>query len=56
MILAKVDSSYVCLIPITFPFLSMEGIKVTLRMAGRALRKGRAVRAPAPPQPAQQQA
>ncbi len=44
---------YICLIPLTFPFLGMEGIKVTLRMAGRALRKGRA--APAP-QPAQQQA
>jgi radical SAM superfamily enzyme YgiQ (UPF0313 family) len=28
---------YVMLIPLTFPFLGMEGIKVTLRMAWRAL-------------------
>ncbi len=32
---------YVCLIPLTFPYLGMEGIKVTLRMAWRALRGGR---------------
>ena len=38
---------YVCLIPLTFPFLGMEGIRVTLRMAWRALR-GRRPRA-APP-------
>jgi radical SAM superfamily enzyme YgiQ (UPF0313 family) len=31
---------YICLIPITFPFLGVEGIKVTLRMAWRALRGG----------------
>src|SRR5262245_6876829 len=29
---------YVLLIPLTFPFLGMEGIKVTLRMAWRAIR------------------
>lgn len=33
---------YVCLIPLTFPFLGMEGIKVTLRMAWRAVRGRRA--------------
>jgi len=32
---------YVCLIPFTFPFLGMEGIKVTIRMAWRAIRRGR---------------
>jgi anaerobic magnesium-protoporphyrin IX monomethyl ester cyclase len=32
---------YVCLIPLTFPFLGMEGIKVTLRMAWRAIRRPR---------------
>ena len=37
---------YVCLIPLTFPFLGMEGIKVTLRMAWRAIRRPR----PAKPQ------
>ena len=36
---------YVCLIPLTFPFLGMEGIKVTLRMAWRAVRR------PRPPRP-----
>jgi hypothetical protein len=36
---------YVCLIPLTFPFLGMEGIKVTLRMAWRALR-GQGLRKP----------
>jgi radical SAM superfamily enzyme YgiQ (UPF0313 family) len=36
---------YVCLIPLTFPFLGMEGIKVTLRMAWKALRNQR----PPPP-------
>ncbi len=39
---------YVCLIPLTFPFLGMEGIKVTLRMAWRAIRRPR----PAKPQSA----
>src|SRR5262249_46460724 len=29
---------YICLIPLTFPFLGVEGIKVTLRMALRAPR------------------
>jgi hypothetical protein len=28
---------YVALIPITFPFLGLEGIKVTLKMAWRGL-------------------
>jgi len=28
---------YILLIPLTFPFLGMEGIKVTLRMAWRAI-------------------
>jgi hypothetical protein len=28
---------YVILIPITFPFLGLEGIKITLKMAWRAL-------------------
>ncbi len=37
---------YVCLIPLTFPFLGMEGIKVTLRMAWKAVRNQR----PPPPQ------
>lgn len=37
---------YVCLIPLTFPYLGMEGIKVTLRMAWRAIRR------PRPPRPA----
>lgn len=32
---------YVCLIPLTFPYLGMEGIKVTLRMAWRAVRRSR---------------
>jgi anaerobic magnesium-protoporphyrin IX monomethyl ester cyclase len=36
---------YICLIPLTFPFLGMEGIKVTLRMAWRAVR-GQRARAP----------
>lgn len=40
---------YVCLIPITFPYLGVEGIKVTLRMAWRALRGHGAPRSlPAP--------
>ena len=40
---------YVCLIPLTFPFLGVEGIKVTLRMAWKALRRNRPPRAlPAP--------
>jgi hypothetical protein len=30
---------YILLIPLTFPFLGMEGIKVTLRMAWRAIRR-----------------
>ena len=38
-------SLYVCLIPLTFPFLGVEGIKVTLRMAWRAIRR------PKPPKP-----
>ena len=32
---------YVCLIPLTFPFLGVEGIKVTVRMAWKALRRKR---------------
>jgi radical SAM superfamily enzyme YgiQ (UPF0313 family) len=32
---------YVVLIPLTFPFLGVEGIKVTLRMAWRAVWRGR---------------
>jgi len=43
---------YICLIPLTFPFLGMEGIKVTLRMAWRAVRGHRATapkRAKVPP-------
>jgi anaerobic magnesium-protoporphyrin IX monomethyl ester cyclase len=32
---------YVILIPLTFPFLGVEGIRVTLRMAWRALRRRR---------------
>ena len=36
---------YVCLIPLTFPFLGVEGIKVTLRMAWKALRGARPPRA-----------
>ncbi|TMA47934.1 MAG: B12-binding domain-containing radical SAM protein [Deltaproteobacteria bacterium] len=40
---------YVCLIPLTFPFLGVEGIKVTLRMAWRALRgRGAPRHLPAP--------
>jgi radical SAM superfamily enzyme YgiQ (UPF0313 family) len=40
---------YVCLIPLTFPFLGVEGIKVTLRMAWKALRnRGTARALPAP--------
>jgi radical SAM superfamily enzyme YgiQ (UPF0313 family) len=44
---------YVCLIPLTFPFLGVEGIKVTLRMAWKALRGHRPVMLPAraPPVP-----
>jgi len=43
---------YVCLIPLTFPFLGIEGIKVTLRMAWRAVRGHRLPRrvAAAPPE------
>jgi len=40
---------YVCLIPLTFPFLGMEGIKVTLRMAWKALRGQRPARPAASP-------
>jgi radical SAM superfamily enzyme YgiQ (UPF0313 family) len=45
---------YVLLIPLTFPFLGMEGIKVTLRMAWKAVRNQRPPRpqpkaVPAPP-------
>jgi anaerobic magnesium-protoporphyrin IX monomethyl ester cyclase len=36
---------YICLIPLTFPFLGVEGIKVTLRMAWKALRGHRPPRA-----------
>lgn len=44
---------YVCLIPITFPFLGVEGIKVTIRMAWRALRnRGTRRDVPAPVVPA----
>jgi hypothetical protein len=47
---------YVCMIPLTFPFLGMEGIRVTLRMAWRALR-GRRLPPPVPaPVPAATQA
>jgi len=43
---------YICLIPLTFPFLGVEGIKVTLRMAWRALRGRGAPRSlPAPAVP-----
>jgi radical SAM superfamily enzyme YgiQ (UPF0313 family) len=44
---------YVCLIPLTFPFLGVEGIKVTLRMAWKSLRHQRpgALPAPAPSVP-----
>lgn len=38
---------YVLLIPITFPFLGLEGITITLKMAWRALRQ-RPYRAPRP--------
>jgi radical SAM superfamily enzyme YgiQ (UPF0313 family) len=39
---------YVCLIPLTFPFLGMEGIRVTLRMAWKAIRNQRPPRSDAP--------
>ena len=43
---------YVVLIPLTFPFLGVEGIKVTLRMAWRALwTRGPKRHAPAPAYP-----
>src|SRR5262249_36165758 len=35
---------YVALIPLTFPFLGMEGINVTLRRAGPALTQHRRLR------------
>jgi radical SAM superfamily enzyme YgiQ (UPF0313 family) len=38
---------YVCLIPLTFPFLGVEGIKVTVRMAWKALRRRRQPRSDA---------
>ena len=38
---------YVCLIPLTFPYLGMEGIRVTLRMAWKAIRNQRPPRAEA---------
>jgi radical SAM superfamily enzyme YgiQ (UPF0313 family) len=38
---------YVCLIPLTFPFLGVEGIKVTVRMAWKALRRKRRPRSDA---------
>ena len=43
---------YVILIPITFPFLGVEGIKVTLRMAYKAV-TGRRPKAAASPDAAQ---
>ena len=43
---------YVALIPLTFPFLGVEGIKVTLRMAWRALRRRTGRRLPRPALPA----
>jgi len=42
---------YVALIPLTFPFLGVEGIKVTLRMAWRALWRRAGQRLPRPPLP-----
>ena len=39
---------YVGLIPLTFPYLGMEGIRVTLRMAGRALSRRRVQLPPVP--------
>lgn len=42
---------YVGMIPLTFPYLGMEGIRVTLRMALRALRGHRALPAPVTPLP-----
>jgi len=36
------------LIPLTFPFLGVEGIKVTLRMAWKALRRRAGQRLPRP--------
>ena len=48
---------YVILIPITFPFLGLEGIKITLKSAWRALtgkpfraKRGAAARGPVPPE------
>jgi hypothetical protein len=46
---------YILLIPLTFPYLGMEGIKVTLRMAWRAL-IGRRLPPPAPKDLPHQQA
>jgi hypothetical protein len=44
---------YVCLIPLTFPYLGVEGIKITLRMAWKAVRGRRfGFRAPAAERPA----
>jgi hypothetical protein len=43
---------YVALIPLTFPFLGVEGIKVTLRMAWRAFRRRPAPRLTGPALPA----
>ena len=42
---------YIVLIPLTFPFLGVEGIKVTLRMAWRALWRRAPQPLPAPPVP-----
>ncbi len=39
-------SLYIVLIPLTFPFLGVEGIKVTLRMAWKALRRRAGQRLP----------
>jgi anaerobic magnesium-protoporphyrin IX monomethyl ester cyclase len=44
---------YICLIPLTFPYLGVEGIKVTLRMAWKAVRGRRyGFRPPAAERPA----
>jgi radical SAM superfamily enzyme YgiQ (UPF0313 family) len=47
---------YILMIPLTFPFLGVEGIKVTLRMAWKSLRGHRPPRAQAPPKEAREAA
>ena len=42
---------YLILIPITFPYLGVEGIKVTIRMAWKAISGARGKRPNSPEEP-----